>query len=98
VSNGDVPSPAARRPVQTEPAERNGLSTLPWDGALFAAVSALEAQLDTCRKENAQLRVQLSHAREWARKSNANWALRREAWHRERSELLARLDDDGRRP
>lgn len=93
----ETPSPATRRAVQAQPAERNGLARLPWEGALFAAVSELEAQLVACRKENATLRARLSHAREWARKSNENWALRREAWHRERAELLARLDDERRR-
>lgn len=91
MSDGDVPSPAPKRPLQAQPANRNGLSALPWEGALYAAVSALEAQLDASRKENLQLRAQLAHAREWARKSNRNWKLRQEAWHRERAELLARL-------
>lgn len=96
--NDDVPSPAARRPVQAEPADRNGLSPLPWQSALYAAVRALEAQLDACRKENTELRVansqlhaRLEKAREWARKSNGNWRLRQQAWHRERDELLRRL-------
>ena len=103
MSNDDVPSPA-ERPVQAEPAERNGLSPLPWEGALYSAVSALEAQLVACRTENAellltvsQLNAKLSKARAWARTTSENWKLRQQAWHRERDELLARLGDDGRR-
>lgn len=96
--NDDVPSPAARRPVQAEPAERNGLSALPWHSALYQAVRALEAQLDACRKENTELHItvsqlsaRLTKARHWARESNERWRLRQEAWHRERAELLRRL-------
>jgi hypothetical protein len=104
VSDGDVPSPA-KRPVQAEPADRHGLSALPWEGALYSAVHGLEAQLRASRSEiaelqrtNAQLRATLAKARAWARTSNENWKLRQQAWRRERTELLARLgDDDGRR-
>jgi len=81
-----------------EPAQRNGLSALPWEGALYAAVSALEAQLHASRSENAELRrdisqlqARLTKARAWARTSNENWALRQRAWRTERAELLARL-------
>jgi regulator of replication initiation timing len=103
MSDDRTPSPADR-PVQAEHAERHGLSKLPWESALFASVSELEAQLHACRKENAelqlansQLRATLTKARAWARHSNENWGLRQQAWHRERAELLARLGDDGRR-
>ena len=102
--NDDVPSPAPRRPVQAEPAERDGLSALPWHSALYQAVQGLEAQLDTCRKENTELHVavsqlnaRLAKARHWARESNERWRLRQEAWRRERAELLARLGEDGGR-
>jgi chromosome segregation ATPase len=101
VSDGDVPSPAPSRPVQAEPADRNGLTSLPWEGALFGAVRALEAQLNACRTENAQLHRDLSQlnrrlykARIWARDSNERWKLRQQAWRRERAELLARLEKD----
>lgn len=95
----DVPSPA-KRAVQAEPAQRNGISNLPWEGALFAAMSALEAQLDACRKENAELlsanallTARLYKGRVWAQTQTDNWKLRQQAWHRERAELLARLGD-----
>lgn len=98
--NDSVPSPTPRRPVQTKPAERDRLTTLPWHSALYQAVRALEAQLDASRKEvvelrvaNSQLNAQLQKARTWARNSNANWKLRREAWHRERDELLRRIGE-----
>lgn len=97
----DVPSPADRRPVQAAHAERDGLSPLPWEGALYSAVRALEAQLLACRQENAelhlavsQLNARLTKARAWARQSSDNWKLRQHAWHRERAELLARLGKD----
>ena len=104
MSDDGVPSPALRRAVQAEPAERHGLSRLPWEGALHSAVSALEAQLLLCRQENAELRrdisqlnAQLSKGRAWARTTAENWKLRQQAWHRERDELLARLGENGRR-
>lgn len=92
MNDGDVPSPA--RAVQTKPAERHGLSPLPWESALYSAVSALEAELLACRKENAELHADIAQLRArlaQARKVHANWLLRRDAWHRERAELLARL-------
>lgn len=82
---------------------RSGFDTVLFD--------AMRAQLARVERENAELHVavaqlnaRLAHAREWVGKSNENWKLRRQAWQRERTELLARLgetpwthDDDGRR-
>ena len=97
----ETPSPAVRRPVQAQPAERDGFTALPWQSALYEAVRGLEAQLDACRKENAELRFAVSQlsstltkARAWARTSSENWKLRQQAWHRERAELLARLGEE----
>lgn len=99
----EIPSPA-QRPVQTRAPERDGLAPLPWQGALLSAVSAMEADLNACRAENAQLRsentqlrARLAKGRIWARTTAENWKLRQQAWHRERDELLARLAEHGRR-
>ena len=97
----EPPSPADRRAVPTEPAERDGLTRLPWESALYASLRALEADLDACRKENAelhltvsQLHARLNKARAWARTSQENWKLRQQAWHRERNELLKTLKNN----
>jgi len=91
----EVPSPAARRAVQTSPAERDGLAPLPWQSALYDAVRALEARLNKCRRENARLMADISqlNARLYrANQARERWQLRQQAWHRERAELVARLE------
>lgn len=90
----EIPSPADRRPVQAEPAERHGLTRLPWESALFETMRELEAQLNICREENVRLRLadtQLKAKLRHAHHLLDNWRLRREAWVRERRELLDRL-------
>jgi hypothetical protein len=79
--------------------ERDGLTRLPWETALFRNLRVLEDELDELRRErarlmaaNAQLHSQLLKARAWARTSNQNWKLRQQAWRQERTELLQRLE------
>lgn len=80
---GDVPSPARRHNNEARP---------PFEAVLF---DALRAQLARVERENAGLKVDvaqlnatLAKARAWARTSNENWKLRRQAWLHEREELL----------
>jgi len=85
----EVPSPAARRAVQTTSAERDGLAPLPWQSALYDAVRALEARLNKCRRENARLMADISqlNARLYrANQARERWQLRQQAWHRERAD------------
>lgn len=61
----------------------------PWESALYEAMRKQEGQLRQCKAERARLQarvVDLTHRLE-------NWQLRREAWARERAELLQRLKD-----
>jgi hypothetical protein len=69
------------------PARAGGITRLPWESALFAAVEKLEDDLRACKGERAKLQarvVALQHQLE-------NWRLRQDAWQRERAELLAKL-------
>jgi chromosome segregation ATPase len=69
------------------PARAGGITRLPWESALFAAVEKLEEELRACKGERAKLQarvVDLQHRLE-------NWQLRQETWRRERAELLGRL-------
>lgn len=86
----DVPSPAGKPPPSP-----NGSMRLPWEGALYSAVSALEKRAEEAERErdemvlvNHKLRKDLYACRERL----DNWKLRQEAWHRERAELLRRSE------
>ena len=61
----------------------------PWEQAMYLQVQKLEGQLQICKAERARLQARvadLSHR-------NENWQLRRQAWARERAELLGRLKE-----
>jgi len=73
----DVPSPAGSR-----------LAKPPWQDALFAAVDAKARENAELRATIAQLNARLYRANE----ARERWKLRQQAWHRERAELLARID------
>ena len=87
-----IPSPAGQR-RQAEPV-RDG--QLPWESALYDAVGRLEQRAVAAERErdemalaNQQLRSKLAACRERLE----NWELRRQAWTRERNQLLRRLED-----
>lgn len=89
----EIPSPAGRR--RPAPRSPEGPSGLPWEGALYAAVAALERRAEAAERERNELLVfnhQLRKALREARGRLENWELRRQAWKRERDELLQRLE------
>jgi hypothetical protein len=69
------------------PARAGGITRLPWESALFAAVEKLEEDLRVCKGERAKLQAQVVDLRHRLE----NWHARQEAWRRERAELLERL-------
>jgi hypothetical protein len=90
-SVNDVPSPAQQ-------AEHNGMRRLPWEDALYTAVSGLEQQLADCHRERAETLAALTLERKRvgeARRRLENWKLRQAAWTTERTELLERLHGKG---
>ena len=69
------------------PARAGGITRLPWESALFAAVEKLEEELRTCKGERAKLQARVVDLN----RRLENWQARQEAWRRERAELLGRL-------
>jgi hypothetical protein len=63
--------------------------------ALYAQAERQAAQLEQCGRERASLVVTVGKLRTQLRESRERlelWELRRQAWTRERAELLRRLD------
>lgn len=88
----EIPEPSVPEPGH------NGMITLPWETALFAAVANLEERLADCNRTRAEALAELSTERarvREARRRLENWKLRQNAWTSERTELLERLHRKG---
>lgn len=87
----EIPSPAGvRRPAEPS---RNGPTQLPWESAIYEAVRALERRVEEAERERDQLVMENHVLRKRLRESRerlANWELRRQAWRREREEVMRR--------
>lgn len=90
----EIPSPAGKR-RPTPRSSENGPVQLPWEGALYAAVQALERRAAEAEAEQQRLFLVnqgLQRRLEECRGRLENWQLRQAAWRRERDELLQRLE------
>lgn len=69
---------------------------MPWETALYDAVSKVEDRLAEARRlyaeQKAELMAERAKVRE-ARRRLENWKLREAGWHAERAELLRRLGE-----
>ena len=89
--NDEIPSPAGTGPPAPPP--HDGPVRLPWESALYDAVRALEQRAREAERERDRLILRVHKLEGQLRECRTrleNWKLRREAWRRERAELLRR--------